>query len=473
MDRLSLFNTFKWVCDKVLTDYKWLIAIFFVLRLYGITDPPLEIQHNWRQCTGLMIARNFLTLDANILYPRIDDMCQKSDIIASEFPLMSYMHYLVALLFGYAHWYGRIINLIVSSLGILSFGMILHHFFGKKLTWYSVLALLVSPWLIYSRKMMPDTHSVSLMFIGLLFGLKYYQFHKWYYLVLFFTFSTLGSLVKIPAALYFTIFLFGFISMRKKIKLEYFIATAISICIIYVWYFIWGTYISHKYGNWYNLGLPLYQGILDILSHPKEILYNIVFNSFNSYILFSLFIWGVYKIIKERDKNIILCVSLLFGIFFLYIFKAGFFFYHHNYYMIPIIPVLAFVIGYGLYNSVHKITTIIFFIGIMESIANQQHDFRIKPSELYKLELESKLDSIEKGGPKSPILINTQSNPQQIYLANRKGCYITITEMADINKINSFKSLGYRWLVIDKTYGYSSLNLSIIYADNNYIIYRL
>jgi hypothetical protein len=141
--------------------------------------------------------------------------------------------------------------------------------------------------------------------------------------------------------------------------------------------------------------------------------------------------------------------------------------------MIPIVPLFAFIIGYGLNDTKNKFILLIFFAGVLESIANQQHDFRIKPSELYKLELESKLDSIEKGCPKSPILINTQSNPQQIYLANRKGCYITMIEMTDINKINSFKSLGYRWLVIDKTYGYSTMNLSIIYADNNYIIYRL
>lgn len=45
--------------------------------------------------------------------------------------------------------------------------------------------------------------------------------------------------------------------------------------------------------------------------------------------------------------------------------------------------------------------------------------------------------------------------------------------MADINKINSFKSLGYRWLVIDKNFEYSAVNLRIIYEDNHYIIYRL
>jgi hypothetical protein len=473
MDRLSLFNTFKWVCDKVLTDYKWLIAIFFVLRLYGITDPPLEIQHNWRQCTGLMIARNFLVTSPNILYPRLDDLCSSSDIIAFEFQLLNYLHYLISLIFGYDHWYGRLINLFISSAGVFSFGYLILKLFNSKIAWFSVLSLLVSNWFIFSRKMMPDTFSISLVFISFYFALMYFKNTKWQNIILFFIFFTLGGLSKIPAIIYSALIICLYIMYRHKAILYLGLCTILSLFIVYIWYFVWGPFVSMKYGNWTNLGKPILTGFQDIVSNPLATLYNITFNSFLSYMLFSLFIFGLTVLIKKKERVLIFSLSLIFILFVLYIFKAGFFFYHHNYYMIPIVPLFAFIIGYGLNDTKNKFILLIFFAGVLESIANQQHDFRIKPSELYKLELESKLDSIEKGGPKSPILINTESNPQQIYLANRKGCYITITEMADINKINSFKSLGYRWLVIDKTYGYSSVNLSIIYADNNYIIYRL
>ena len=116
----------------IIKDYIFLVLVFFILRLYGITDPPLEIQHSWRQCTGLMIARNFLHIDANILYPRIDDLCSSSDIVAFEFQLLSYLHYLVSLIFGYEHWYGRMINLFISSLGTLSFGFLINRFSNSK-----------------------------------------------------------------------------------------------------------------------------------------------------------------------------------------------------------------------------------------------------------------------------------------------------------------------------------------------------
>ena len=87
---------------KKLTAYGlnnvWIwILLFFLIRLIGITNPPLEMTHNWRQVTGLMVARNFLEVDNNILYPRIDDNGGQTGIIGMEFPTLNYLHYVVAI----------------------------------------------------------------------------------------------------------------------------------------------------------------------------------------------------------------------------------------------------------------------------------------------------------------------------------------------------------------------------------------
>jgi hypothetical protein len=459
--------------NNFLNNYKILVLIFFILRLYGITDPPLELQHSWRQCTGLMISRNFLTIDGNILYPRIDDLCSSSDIIAFEFQLLSYLHYLISLLFGYEHWYGRLINLIISSIGTISFGYIVSRLFNNKIAWYSVCAILVSSWLIFSRKMMPDTFSVSLVFISFYFAYRYYTNQKWLDILLFFTFFTLGGLVKIPAIIYGFIFLYIIIVYRNKSTSNLFISTILSYIIVFVWYFIWGPYISTKYGNWTNIGMPFLEGIYSIFNNLDKTIHNIIFNSFRSYILFSLFLMCLVNIIIKKPKPLCKPLALIFFFFVLYMFKAGYFFYHHNYYMIPIIPVLAFIIGYGIYHSKNKVILLLFMAGVIESIANQQNDFRIKKSELYKLTLKSKLDSLDKLGYSSKILINTHSNPQQLYLANRKGCYINEFEMNDSTKLNSYRKRSYFWLVIDKKHRYQNLNLHKVYEDENYMIYNL
>ena len=37
-----------------LKDIRFWIIFLFLLRLYGITNPPLEVGHNWRQTTVAM-----------------------------------------------------------------------------------------------------------------------------------------------------------------------------------------------------------------------------------------------------------------------------------------------------------------------------------------------------------------------------------------------------------------------------------
>ena len=100
-------------------DIRFWIILFFFIRLIGITNPPLEIGHNWRQTTVTMVSRNFLETDNNIFYPRIDIAGNKTGITGMEFPLFNYLTYLVSEIFGYQHWYGRLINLIISSLGLI------------------------------------------------------------------------------------------------------------------------------------------------------------------------------------------------------------------------------------------------------------------------------------------------------------------------------------------------------------------
>lgn len=75
----------------IVTDFRFWILLFFLIRLIGITNPPLEIGHNWRQSLTNMIARNFLEVDANILYPRIDMAGENTGIIGSEFPFFNYL----------------------------------------------------------------------------------------------------------------------------------------------------------------------------------------------------------------------------------------------------------------------------------------------------------------------------------------------------------------------------------------------
>ena len=142
---------------KLLQDIRFWILLFFVIRLIGITNPPLEVSHNWRQTTVTMVSRNFLEIDNNILYPRIDIAGEKTGITGMEFPLLNYSIYVLAEIFGYQHWYGRLINLFISSIGLWLFYKLILLYFTERIAIYSTIILTVSIWFQFSRKIMPDT----------------------------------------------------------------------------------------------------------------------------------------------------------------------------------------------------------------------------------------------------------------------------------------------------------------------------
>jgi hypothetical protein len=67
-------------------DIRFWLLFFFVIRLFGITNAPLEMGHNWRQSLTNMVARNFLEGRVNLFYPVIDIAGDKTGIIGIEFP---------------------------------------------------------------------------------------------------------------------------------------------------------------------------------------------------------------------------------------------------------------------------------------------------------------------------------------------------------------------------------------------------
>ncbi|MBK7182117.1 MAG: hypothetical protein IPH89_03890 [Bacteroidetes bacterium] len=83
-------NSAKTIITKWISDIRFWILLFFVLRLYGITQAPIEIAHNWRQTFTNLVARSFLEVDANILYPKAPIYGNNTGVVGTEFPLLNY-----------------------------------------------------------------------------------------------------------------------------------------------------------------------------------------------------------------------------------------------------------------------------------------------------------------------------------------------------------------------------------------------
>jgi 4-amino-4-deoxy-L-arabinose transferase-like glycosyltransferase len=458
---------------KLLYRIEFWIIFFFLIRLLGICNPPLEIGHNWRQALTAMIARNFYEGNHNIFYPQIDMDGNQSGIIGSEFPFFNYLIYLFSLVFGYAHWYGRLINLAVSSIGIYYFYLLIEKIADKKIAFSAALILLTSIWFGFSRKIMPDTFSISLLIIGLYYGYKYLMNKSLIHILLYFIFITFGMLCKIPAmsliAVVAALLLIKEIpSARKNII---YLTTALSLMIVSLWYFYWVPYLLNNYH--YQLYFPkgLTEGFKEILPLIPDFFEKFYFSSLSSYLAFIFFLIGIFMIFKDKNLYLKSGIAIITITFLLFILKTGAVFPLHSYYIIPFTPVMALIAGYGLSKFPLKYLYIPLLLISLESIANQQHDFFIKPTEKYKLSLENIADSLT--AKTDLIAVNGNGNPQLSYFIHRKGWNLKDDQLNDSLILNKITSKGCKFLFVDKHIYRDSIKLKCIVNHENIAVYDL
>lgn len=437
---------------KIFRDIRFWIVLFFLIRLYGITNPPLEVGHNWRQTTVTMVARNFLEVDNNIFFPRVDFAGEKSGITGMEFPLLNYLIYLVSLIFGYQHWYGRLINLIISSLGMYYYYKLITKYFGERVAFFATILLAVSLWFSFSRKIMPDTFAMSFVIAGIYYGTNYLDTNRKPYLHLaaYFFLTFTGILSKLPAGYLLILFVLFFADPKISLKRKVVFAgvTLAGLIPVFVWYFYWVPHLVKTYGFWhFFMGESFAKGFREIMNHLPQTLGRF-YETAMKYTGFAVFCFGLIYAILRKEKRILLVFFFSFAAFCIIIFKAGYTFYHHNYYIIPFVPVMALVAGYGLSREIlSRYAVILLVIVSVEGIADQQHDFRIKEKYERLLQLEPDLDKIS--GRDALICVNT-NYPTPIYFAHRKGWRVSNEELRDPEYMQDLVSKGLRYIIILK-----------------------
>jgi hypothetical protein len=108
---------------------------------------------------------------------------------------------------------------------------------------------------------------------------------------------------------------------------------------------------------------------------------------------------------------------------------------------------------------------------LIEGIANQQHDFFIKPQNEYKLKAEKLADKWIAKNEK--VIINGGLSPQSIYFLNRKGWTLRNKKISN-QSIDSLKQLGAKYLVLDKNKGRVPVeNERFLFENKNYLLYHL
>jgi 4-amino-4-deoxy-L-arabinose transferase-like glycosyltransferase len=435
--------------SKYAADIRVWIFLFFLVRLIGISNPPLEVAHNWRQSAVNTIARNFQEIDANIFYPRFDTAGAESGVSGTEFPLLNYLIYLFNGVFGYTHWYGRLINLVVSSLGIHFFYRIIRDHWNERLAFNASMILLTSLWFAFSRKIMPDTFSLSLVLAGVYYGLRYLRSGSALNLCLYLVLIGLGFLAKIPsltiAAVMILPILDPQILIGRKQRLVMF--SIIPVAITAWWYFYWFGHITTGY-QLFRMGPGVLEGFKQLIAKPSEMVDNFYFDAlkFSGFILFC---WGLVQAVLKKAMHVLAVFVSTSEAFLLFMLQAGYGFSMHEYYTLPFVPTMAFIAGYGLTEIPSKRLRIALLAFIMiEGVANQQHDFFVKDKQRYKLTLENFLE--QNLDPEHLVVVNGGENPQMMYFAHRRGWSFSSEELLQHERLETLHNDGAHYLIWDK-----------------------
>ena len=457
--------------ERLFGDIRFWIAVTFIHRLASIMQPPLEVAHNWRQTTVTMVARNFLEIDPNIFYPRVDMAGELSGITGMEFPLLNYLIYLVSLIFGYDHWYGRLINLIISSVGIWCFFDLLKHYFNKKVAFTAAMVLLFSLFYYYSRKIMPDTFSVSLIFVGIWVWKDFILTSTFWKYLIGSLFIVLGVLSKLPSVMILA-FLWPLMleaNWNKRILMSS--AVGLTGIVAALWYFYWVPHLEIEFGfEHFFMGKTIAWTFHFLLSNWQETLHMFYVKAVG-YSGFAVTLIGLFFLIRSTisAKLIVVFSFILFAVLML---KSGDKFTGHEYYIIPFIPVMALLAGISLSRLQPKLLLIALLIISVEGIARKWEDQFVKSGKQLA-HLDEILDQYMTNS--DLIAINSDELPTPMYFAHRKGWVLPNQTLQSPQEVEVLKSKGCKYIVILKKRFGSDVNLNYALVEENELfkLYRL
>jgi len=321
---------------------------------------------------------------------------------------------------------------------------------------------------------MPDTFSISLLMIGFYFGYQFIKSGKWLSIFLFFLFSTFGMLAKIPAASLFAgpavVLLMRSIPANRRWALA--AAAVLSTSIVGLWYFYWVPHLLSTYGIILYDSKGLAEGFVEVVNNWAGLFEKFYFSALHSFVAFACCVAGLWIFFREQIRYWKWAIGITSLVFLIFIFKTGIIFPTHNYYVIPFVPVMALMAGYAISKLPLRFQYIFLILIGIEGIANQQHDFFIKDSQKYKLELEEKLSEVTTPG--DLIVINGGPSPQDIYFAHQKGWSMTNQKVLKPTVLDSLNALGAQYLVIDKVkLPNADFERKLLYEDHYYSVYAL
>lgn len=312
-------------------QYYILIAILIVglaVRLYKINNPVAD-WHSWRQADTSAVTRNFVKYGINILTPVYDDF---SDVSGRglfnphgyrlvEFPIFNLVHYFLYFLvsnFYSLEFAGRITSVLAALVSAtLLFFLVRRHASVKTALLSSAFYLLLPYNIYFTRVILPDPLMVTLVLAALLSHSYSKKIIAWF-------FGSLAILVK-PTAIFF---------LLPLIKDFWLFATLL---IPFGLWRIW----EHRFPEGIPASLWLLNG-----NHIrfKGAFFQWIFGERLGTLILGK--WGVFPFLNGLLVINYYWLSWVVGaVLYLFTFATGN--VQHDYYQIPIIPIVSVLLALG------------------------------------------------------------------------------------------------------------------------------
>jgi len=458
----------------LLFDVRLWIVVLFLIRLENIDLAALD-EHSWRQTITLGVARNYMEVDANFFHPRTVICDSRGGILAQEFPLYNYLVFLLWKVFGAHNWCFRLLSLVVASVGLFAFSKIARRLTDERAALFATVMFGVSIAFTYGRKAMPDVFAVSLVLMGLDWGWRYLEEKKGWQLALFFVFSALGMLCKMPAACVMALFVWPVLNRETEngVRFKLIGAGALATAAMAAWYFIWVPWAEKTYGFPLFYPQSFAEGWKQLVDMRHDTFARFYPIALTSKIAFGFCVIGLAWAIWKKNWPILLTFGLSAAVLFFFMLKAGLTFAGHVYYIIPFVPMMALLAGYGLSQTIRSwmIQFLVITAIATEAIYHHKTDFFIPWQDQKYLKLEKITDAHVPRD--SRILVNNlEGNPMMMYFAHRRGWTVT-DRMKDTAWLNGEATVGLHYVIIERSRWHDSLPYPKLYEDNEFQIYKI
>jgi 4-amino-4-deoxy-L-arabinose transferase-like glycosyltransferase len=458
-----------------LSDLRFWIFVAFLLRLPSITQAPLEFSHAWRQALSNMSSRYYAeATNFDVLRPRTNIIDKKSNIIASEFPAFNLVHAGISKVFGYRHWYGRLINLLMSSLGIWCFYLFLLRFLKDEQAKTAAILLLSSIFFSFGRKLMPDVWSVSLVLTGMYLITEWIvrMNGAWWRLFGGMLAISLGVLSKLPALLTLSFLILPLYVYRHLVKKWILIAGLLILFLFpaWWWYFEWTPQLVQEGAFQLFFPYSFREGLSALLPLWQSALEKIYFSAMQSFAGFAFFLTGMYVLFVKREDLFLGMVFISLLLLIAFAIKTGEVFPTHNYYVIPFVPVMCMVAAIGVYlirGQTWQMAMIALIVS--EGLLNQAYDFVIPEERKIVMQANEVLKQIVPTG--DTIAVYSEGSPVLAYFAAYPCVRAGKKEMQGAPMLHQ-EHIQY-WLALRSEINEREMTFPEVYRDDNFVLYKI